>query len=234
MLIFQVVLGNNQRFYMKDIYILGSGGFAKEVYFLIDDINLYSESPLYNFKGFIDKWADIAEMAIGKKKFPIIEEDFFLNNSKYGSANLAIGIGKPHILEKVFNKFNNKYQFPNLIHPNFVGNLENIEMGKGNILTAGCVFTVDIKIGSFNIFNLNTTVGHDTTIGSFNVMNPGVNVSGGINIGNKNLIGTNATILQYLTVGDNSILGAGAVLSKNLKSNCLAVGIPAKPIKENL
>ena len=219
---------------MKDIYILGSGGFAKEVYFLISDINLMGESPVYNFKGFIDKEVDCAEITIGKKKFPIIEEDFFFNKSKYDSANLAIGIGKPQILEKVSIKFNDKYLFPNLIHPTFVGDFENIQIGKGNILTAGCIFTIDIKIGSFNIFNLNTTVGHDTIIGSYNVVNPGVNISGGVTMGNKNLIGTNATILQYLTVSDNSILGAGAVLCRNLESNCLAVGIPAKPIKENL
>lgn len=219
---------------MKDIYILGSGGFAKEVYFLINDINLSGEVPVYNFKGFIDKGIDNTEITIGENIFPIIQEDTFLNNDQYDAANLAIGIGTPHILEKIFNKFNEKYSFPNLIHPNFVGHLQTIEMGKGNVITAGCIFTVDIKIGSFNIFNLNTTVGHDTVIGSFNVMNPGVNVSGGITMGEKNLIGTNATILQYLTVGDNSILGAGAVLSKNLESNWVAVGIPAKPIKENL
>jgi sugar O-acyltransferase (sialic acid O-acetyltransferase NeuD family) len=219
---------------MKDIYILGSGGFAKEVYFLIHDINLSSESPVFNFKGFIDKGNEADEIKIGNKTLPIILEENFLNNDQYNSAHLAIGIGTPHILEKLFDKFSQKYSFPNLIHPNFVGHMETIETGVGNIITAGCIFTLDIKIGSFNIFNLNTTVGHDTVIGSFNVMNPGVNVSGGITLGNKNLIGTNATILQYLTVGDNSILGAGAVLSKNLESNLVAVGIPAKPIKENL
>lgn len=219
---------------MKDIYIIGTGGFAKEVYFLIDDINLSNESPVYNFKGFIDSDANLMEKAIGKKKFPVIDEDFFLKNIQFDSAFLAVGIGTPHILEKVFNKFKDKYHFPNLIHPNFIGHLETIEIGKGNIITAGCIFTVNIKIGSFNIFNLNATVGHDTSIGSFNVMNPGVNISGGVTIGNKNLIGTNATILQYLTIGDNSILGAGAVLIKNLESNYIAVGIPAKSIKKNL
>lgn len=218
---------------MKDIYILGSGGFAKEVYFLINDINQNLETPIYNFIGFIDKTDQIKEIRIGEKLFPVIAEDHFLASDTSGSISLAIGIGAPSILEKLYNRFFEKYSFPNLIHPNFVGHLETTELGIGNIITAGCVFTVDIKIGSFNVFNLNTTVGHDTVIGSFNVINPGSNISGGVTLGNRNLIGTNATILQYITFGSNSVLGAGAVLSKNLESNLVAVGIPAKPIKEN-
>lgn len=219
---------------MKDIYILGSGGFAKEVYFLINEINNKFEKPTYNFRGFINKTDEIKEIKIGKKYIPVIFEDHFLNKSTSESICLAIGLGDPIILKKIHDRFIEKYDFPNLIHPNFVGHLESIEMGVGNIITSGNIFTVDIKIGSFNVFNLNTTVGHDTNIGSFNVINPGSNISGGVQIGNSNLIGTNATILQYIELGNNSILGAGAVLSKNLESNVVAVGIPAKPIKSNL
>jgi serine O-acetyltransferase len=35
-----------------------------------------------------------------------------------------------------------------------------------------------------------------------------------------------------ITVGDNVTLGAGAVVVKDLPSNCTAVGVPAKVIKE--
>ena len=143
-----------------------------------------------------------------------------------------VGIGNPQIIFKVSEKFKN-YSFPNLIHPNFIGHLETINLGIGNIITAGCILTLQIKIGSFNIINLNTTIGHDSTIGNCNVFNPGCSISGGVKIGNCNLFGTNSTVLQYLNCGDNSILGAWAVLSKNLDSNKVAVGIPAKVIKEN-
>lgn len=220
---------------MKDIYVLGSGGFAKEVHFLINDINASSKKkPIYNFKGYIDKLSATDEVKFGEKKFPVFREDIFFCSDQFNKVDLAIGIGTPHILEKLYCKFSEKYSFPNLIHPSFVGHREAIMMGIGNIITAGCVFSLDIKIGSFNLFNLNTTVGHDTVVGSYNVVNPGVNISGGVTIGNKNLIGTNAAVLQYLSIGDNSILGAGAVLSKNLESNLVAVGVPAKVIKENI
>jgi len=218
---------------MKEIYILGSGGFAKEVYFLINEINHKFENPIYNFKGFISKTNEISELIIGKLKLPVIFEEHFFKMPINEVSCLAIGIGDPNILEKIYNRWIDKYDFPNLIHPNFVSHEQTIEMGSGNIITSGNIFTIDIKIGSFNIFNLNTTVGHDANIGSFNVINPGANISGGVKIGNSNLIGSNATILQYIELGNNSILGSGAVLTKNLESNVIAVGLPAKPVKYN-
>jgi acetyltransferase-like isoleucine patch superfamily enzyme len=43
----------------------------------------------------------------------------------------------------------------------------------------------------------------------------------------------NATILSGITIGENSLIGAGSVITKNIPSNSIAYGVPAKIIKEN-
>lgn len=43
-------------------------------------------------------------------------------------------------------------------------------------------------------------------------------------------IGANATILGGITIGENSIIGAGSVATKDIPSNVIAVGNPAKVI----
>lgn len=53
-------------------------------------------------------------------------------------------------------------------------------------------------------------------------------------IGNKVWIGTNVTVLKGVTIGDGAIIAAGSVVTKNIPANCLAAGIPAKVIKENV
>jgi len=210
------------------IFIIGCGGFAKEVLFLLEEV----KGSLKDFRGFIDYNPEKNKIYCRGSELDVIDEADFLNsNYKKDEIELYIGIGDPKIIKNISDKFND-YKFPNLIHRNVIKD-ESIFLGKGNIITAGCILTVDIKIGSFNIFNLNTTIGHDTVIGDSNVFNPGANISGSVIVGSENLIGTNSTILQNLKIGDNSILGAGAVLSKDLESNLIAVGIPAKPIKEN-
>jgi acetyltransferase-like isoleucine patch superfamily enzyme len=44
-------------------------------------------------------------------------------------------------------------------------------------------------------------------------------------------VGINVTILPGVRIGKNSEIGAGAVVTKNIPSNCIAVGVPAKPIR---
>jgi sugar O-acyltransferase (sialic acid O-acetyltransferase NeuD family) len=219
---------------MKEIYILGSSGFAKEVYRLITDINKAVNEPIYSFRGFIDKAPSQDIIRIGQAELKIFDEDeWLLNNKANNIVSIALGIGDPKIGSKVVRKFES-FQFPNLIHPISSIDFEAIEIGRGNIITSGVIMTVDIKIGSYNIFNLNVTIGHDCIIGSNNIFNPSVNVSGGIVIGDRNLFGVGSLALQYLKIGSDSILGAGAVLSKDLEDKKLAVGIPAKVIKELL
>ncbi len=53
-------------------------------------------------------------------------------------------------------------------------------------------------------------------------------------IGNNVWIGTNVTVLKGVTIGDGVIIAAGSIVSKNIPSNCIAAGIPAKVIKENV
>ncbi len=220
---------------MKNIFIIGSGGFAKEVLFLIEEINRNSDLQ-YNFLGFIDTSTEKFKK-VGGKEYPIVEESEFINNKSFRGCSIAIGIGNPKIVKKIITLFQGteiKLDFPNLIHHSVVGDWKSISMGNGNIFTAHCSLTVDIAIGSFNIFNLNTTIGHDTSIGDFNIFNPGVNVSGGVKIGDGNLLGTNSTILQNLTMGDNSVIGGTALLTKSLESNLVAVGVPAKPLNKSV
>lgn len=55
-----------------------------------------------------------------------------------------------------------------------------------------------------------------------------------ITIGNDVWIGGNCTILPGVTIGDNVIIAAGAVVTRDIESNTLVAGIPAKPIKQNI
>lgn len=54
---------------------------------------------------------------------------------------------------------------------------------------------------------------------------------GKIKIGNNVYIGTGAYIMPNVNIGDNCIIGANAVVTRDIESNSVAVGIPAKVIK---
>ncbi len=53
-----------------------------------------------------------------------------------------------------------------------------------------------------------------------------------IEIGNNVWIGDSAIVCKGVTVGENSIIGAGAIVVEPVPANCVAVGNPARVVKQ--
>jgi len=51
---------------------------------------------------------------------------------------------------------------------------------------------------------------------------------GDIRIGDNVFIGSNTTILYDVTIGSNVIIGAGSLVNKDIPSNSVVAGVPAK------
>ena len=212
---------------IKDIVIIGASGLAKEVAFLIDDIN--EKKKQWKILGFIDN--NEKKDGVKLNDIPIIgTDDWLISQGK--SINIAFGLGDLGLVKKLSTEFmgNNLLKFPNLIHPNVIGDWNNISFGVGNIICAGNIFTTSIHIGNFNYFNLSCTLGHDSIIGNYNVINPTVNISGGVEMEDEILLGTGSQILQYKNICSNCVVGAGSVVTKNLEEKGVYIGTPAKKI----
>lgn len=50
-------------------------------------------------------------------------------------------------------------------------------------------------------------------------------------IGDRVWCGVNVTILSNVSIGDDVVIGAGSIVTKDIPSNSIAVGAPAKVIK---
>ena len=211
---------------MKNIVIIGAGGFGREVKTLIDSIN--NQTPTYRFLGFYDDGFKKGQIING---CPVLGGILDVNVINI-QCSVVIAVGDPQTKQGLYEKIkNNNVDFPNIIHPNVLLSDDFVEIGMGNIICASCIITCNINIKDFVILNLMCTVGHDTIISSFSSFMPSVNISGDVLIHEKVYVGTGAKIINQLEIGANTIVGAGAVVSKSLPENCTAVGIPAKPIK---
>ena len=210
---------------MEKIAIVGSGGFAREILTLINDIN--RQSKKYEVVGFIGP--DKNQIIHG---LPVIGTDEEINNTTE-PISLVLAVGEPNLKEKIKSKYTNSLvAFPTLVHPSvIIGDSETVKIGNGCIICAGCILTTDIALRDYVTLNLQCTVGHDTIINNYASFMPSVNISGEVNVGKGVYVGTGAKIINQLEIGENTIVGAGAVVAKSLPANCTAVGVPAKPIK---
>jgi len=205
---------------MKSIYILGASGFAKEVFGILKSLNQYE------VVAFVDKEKQ-DPIILFNHEIPVISEEDFLTKEDPSSALLVMGIGDPKIINRLSEKFKH-FDFPNIIHPAAVLEPTEIKLGRGNIIAAGVIFTVNCEVEDFNIFNLSVTIGHDCHLGKCNVINPAVNISGHVIIGDSNLIGVGTVILQNKCIGNNSIIGASSLITKDVADNTVVMGVPAK------
>lgn len=209
------------------IAILGTGGFAREVATLIQDIN--NTDSKYELVGFVDNSIEKGTLING---YPVIGNDEEINQTNE-PIGLVLAFGEPKIKMKVRLKFTNPLvSFPTIIHPSaIVGDCKLVEIGDGCIICASVIITTNIKIKDFVTLNLQCTVGHDTIIDSYSSFMPSCNISGEVHIGEGVYCGTGVKIINQTDIGEHSIIGAGAVVAKSIPAYCTAVGVPAKPIK---
>lgn len=150
---------------------------------------------------------------------------------------------------KAFNSRTNKYEIGR-IH---IEDGASLSCGKQVSFHAGCKLAIcggaKLVIGDNTYVNMNTTlycrnkisIGSRTAISQNVVIRDsdvhkiiGVNNNAPITIGDHCWIGTNVIILKGVTIGDNCVIGAGSVVTHDIPSNTVAVGNPAKVIKENI
>ncbi len=210
---------------MKDLYIIGAGGFGREVAWIVERINFIK--PIWNLKGFIDD----NETLWGSKE----GEYHVFGGCEYLSAledvYAVCAVGSSNVRKKIIEKLKDtSVKFATLVDPSVLYS-NSVKIGEGAIVCAGTIITVDVNIGDHVIVNLDCTIGHDAVIDDFVTIYPSVNVSGNVLIGECSELGTGTQIIQGKKVISNTIIGAGAIVVKDCIESGTYVGSPAKKIK---
>ena len=150
---------------------------------------------------------------------------------KYNNLNPRDSENRKLTLEKIFKKSINQC----LIEPNFYCDYGfNIEIGE-NFYSNHNLVILDankVKFGDNVFIGPNCgfyTSGHPL---DYQTRNKPLEYAKPITIGNNVWICGNVTVLPGVSIGDNSIIGAGSIVSKNIPSNVLALGIPCRVIKK--
>ena len=214
---------------LERIAVLGAGGFAQEVRWLISEIN--SESERFDFLGYVV--SDLANLGEHDDRSQVLGGLTWLDENPGAVDALAIGIGTPAVRARLGAELSASHphlRWPTLIHPTVRLDAPSCEVGKGVLLCAGTIGTVDLVIEPFTMVNLACTLGHGARLGTGCVLNPTVNVSGGVDMGHRVLVGTGAQILQYVRLGDDAVVGAGAMVHRDVEPGETVVGVPARPL----
>ncbi len=216
---------------MAEIGIYGAGGFAREVAWLVECISTPA-SPLAT-AFLIDDNPDSHGTEING--IPVV--GFERAETTFPDALIVGGVGASSLRQKLMERVAVAgFESATLVHPN-VQLSRFVTMGMGTVICAGNILTTNIRLGRHVQINLDCTIGHDVEIDDYATLAPGVHVSGWVRIGKRAYVGTGANIINGtsdapLVIGDDTVVGAGACVTKSLDSSVLAVGMPAKVIKQ--
>lgn len=143
---------------------------------------------------------------------------------------------------KIIEYIKKKYIFKHLYNSeSFVAYLKNkgIEVGDRTTFFSPRSNIIDItrpyllKIGSdVKVTTGVTILTHDFSYSVFRQVFHSIQneCSGYTKIGNNCFLGINSTIMGGVCLGDNVIVATGAVVTKDVPSNTVVAGVPAKPI----
>ena len=118
--------------------------------------------------------------------------------------------------------------FPQLIIGNSVTMIDNCQISCMNqiIVGDGCLFGDNIFITD-NYHGSSSREEMDLYPTERNLF-----TKGAVNIGRNVWVGRNACIMAGVAIGDGAVIGANAVVTKDVPAYSIAVGVPAKVIKQ--
>lgn len=200
----------------RPVVVLGAGGHAKVVVSLLRSCG-YEVAGLYDDRP--EVWGT---KVLGAEVIGAIE----LLKTHRGPAVIAIGNGR--VRQSLANLL--RLDWLTVVHPTAWVD-PAVSMGAGTVICAGAVIQPDVRIGAHTIINTGATVDHDCVLGDFVHIAPGAHLTGNIRIGEGVLVGAGAVAIPGLTIGSWTTVGGGATVVRDLPSDVIAIGNPARILR---
>lgn len=197
---------------MKDLFIVGAGGFGREAVWTVERINAAFQQPLWRVIGFADD--DPAKASGNFEGYPLLGSVEKAEHD-YPGASVFIAIGDNDLREKIYRQLRG-HDFPALIDPSAQVS-PTTEFRHGTFIACESVVSVGTDIGKFVIINARAGVGHDSKVGDFSNVCPGVSLSGHTELADHVFMGTNSCTAPNMKVGSRATVACGTPVLKDVE-----------------
>jgi NDP-sugar pyrophosphorylase family protein len=192
-----------------NLYILGNGGFAHEVF-----DHIFLKNNKHKFYGFIT--------LNGDKAF-VISEDGVQTFEHDNNAAFIVGTQNTVWRYKLINYFLKTYEPIKKHFPNIYSDKAHVSatsvLGIGNMFLPYSSVQGISNIGNFNSFSSYSSVYNRCKIGNHNIVHPYAGIMNQCVVGNNNILQPNSIITEKVNIGNDNVISAGECVFDNVNDN---------------
>jgi sugar O-acyltransferase (sialic acid O-acetyltransferase NeuD family) len=207
---------------MKNLYIVGAGGFGREVYAWL--LDLPGCDVEWSIQGFLDDNLSALDGFNYERGVVARISDFQPNRDDLFVCAIGARAHKRRICEELKER---GASFFTVVHPTVIVG-PNVTLGEGVVLCPRVSVTCDVEIGEMAMLNLHCTVGHDVRIGAWSTVSAQCDLTGFVQIGEGAFLGSGVRVIPGKRVGDDAVVGAGSVVIRNVRDGQKVFGNPAR------
>lgn len=116
---------------------------------------------------------------------------------------------------------------------------EKVEIGERAVVMMGAVINIGAVVGEGTMIDMNAVLGGRATVGKNCHIGAGAVLAGvveppsakPVTVEDNVLVGANAVVLEGVHIGKGAVVAAGAIVTKDVPTNTVVVGAPARVIK---
>jgi len=212
----------------RPLVIVGSGGFGREVVDLVRD--LAAAGTAYDVLGLLGDVAPAPDV-LARLGATWLGPTDAIASLPTGTA-YVVAVADAVARERLAAQADAEgHEAVTLRHPSAVIGTD-VRIAAGVVIAAHCSLTSNIALGRHVHVDRASTVGHDAVLEDFVRLNPGAIVSGNVTLRRGSTLGTGAVTRQGVEVGAGTYVGAGAAVVSDLPAGVVAVGVPARAIRD--
>ncbi len=209
---------------MKEVYIVGAGGFGREIYFLAQECRGYGSE--FSIAGYIDDDATRLNKYTGYP--PILGTIADLSTGSPAAIFVAIGDNKVRG-DLIKNLKHKGHECLTLVHKTARVS-GSLRCGEGSFIGPLVSIGADATIGSFVLLQTGVIVGHDVNIGNFCRFDNYAVLVAGARVGDYARVHSGSIVNQGVVVDEGGTIGAGSFVIRRVRAGTTVFGNPAREL----